>query len=78
MNGQMNISVNDSKNQWTDKQMTDEDRKMALCNHHYTDMCMIVYMCVCVCMNEEEFKGLMGIIGTQRATLALREGLVTK
>ena len=37
-----------------------------------------VYVCVCVCMHEEEFKGLMGIIGTQRATLALREGLVTK
>ena len=33
-------------------------------------------MCVCVCMKKDNLKALMGIIGTQGATLVLRGGLV--
>lgn len=46
--------------------MNDDDRKMAMSNHHYTD----------VCMQREKIKELMGVISTRRATQALTEGLV--
>lgn len=49
--------------------MNDDDKKMAMNNYHYTDLC--------VCVKGEEFNELMGVISKQRAAQALPEGLVT-
>ena len=49
-----------------------------VCIHVCVRVCIRVCVYMCVCMKKDNFKALMGIIGTQGPTLALRGGLVKK
>ena len=49
-----------------------------VCIHVCVRVCVRVCVYMCVCMKKDNFKALMGIIGTQGPTLALRGGLVKK